>query len=125
MCKRLAVGLQMWGQLVRNAREWIRLTAVYFPKELHPESFAYVQVAMVPCLRQLCQQAMLIGRRALSSLCRMGPVCSAAIVASCGCSHGMQDWCMQCEALVITVQDVSWLGCAEIPCASCRRLPSL
>ncbi len=34
----------MWGQLVRNAREWIRLTAVYFPKELHPESLAYVQV---------------------------------------------------------------------------------
>lgn len=40
----------MWGQLVRNAREWIRLTAVYFPKELHPESLAYVQV-------QLCLSA--------------------------------------------------------------------
>ena len=39
-----AVVSQMWGQLIRNAREWIRLTAVYFPKELHPESLAYVQV---------------------------------------------------------------------------------
>lgn len=40
--------LQMWGQLVRNAREWIRLTAVYFPKDLHPESLAYVQVLQLP-----------------------------------------------------------------------------
>ncbi|CAL5222221.1 g4553 [Coccomyxa viridis] len=40
---RLVEGRRMWGQLVRNAREWIRLTAVYFPRELHPESLAYVQ----------------------------------------------------------------------------------
>ena len=47
--------LQMWGQLVRNAREWIRMTAVYFPKELHAESLAYVQVPMsyVPTSRWL------------------------------------------------------------------------
>ncbi|CAK0786818.1 hypothetical protein CVIRNUC_010032 [Coccomyxa viridis] len=41
---RLVEGRRMWGQLVRNAREWIRMTAVYFPKELHAESLAYVQV---------------------------------------------------------------------------------
>ena len=48
--------LQMWGQLVRNAREWIRMTAVYFPKELHAESLAYVQVQSCRLLTAVMQQ---------------------------------------------------------------------
>ena len=46
--------LQMWGQLVRNAREWIRMTAVYFPKELHAESLAYVQVQLPQIPETVC-----------------------------------------------------------------------
>jgi hypothetical protein len=34
---------QMWGCLVRNSREWIRLISVYFPRELLPPAVAYVQ----------------------------------------------------------------------------------
>lgn len=35
---------QMWGAVVRNAREWVRLTTVYFPEELQPEALAFIQV---------------------------------------------------------------------------------
>lgn len=38
----------MWGAVVRNAREWVRLTTVYFPEKLHPESLAFVQVLPPP-----------------------------------------------------------------------------
>ena len=46
----------MWGQLVRNAREWVRMTAVYFPKELQAESLAYVQVQIPKILTIVVQQ---------------------------------------------------------------------
>jgi hypothetical protein len=34
----------MWGQVVRSAREWVRLATVYFPAQLHPEALAFIQV---------------------------------------------------------------------------------
>lgn len=34
----------MWGAVVRNAREWVRLTTVYFPEQLQPEALAFIQV---------------------------------------------------------------------------------
>ena len=33
----------MWGAVVRNCREWVRLVSVYFPRELLPPALAYVQ----------------------------------------------------------------------------------
>lgn len=33
----------MWGAVVRNCREWIRLVSVFFPRELLPPAMAYVQ----------------------------------------------------------------------------------
>ena len=33
----------MWGAVVRNCREWIRLVSVFFPRELLPPALAYVQ----------------------------------------------------------------------------------
>ena len=34
----------MWGQVVRSAREWARMTTVYFPEALHPEALSLIQV---------------------------------------------------------------------------------
>ncbi|CAL8465310.1 g4845 [Coccomyxa elongata] len=40
---RLVEGRRMWGAVVRNAREWVRLTTVYFPEQLQPEALAFIQ----------------------------------------------------------------------------------
>lgn len=43
---------QMWGAVVRNCREWIRLVSVFFPRELLPPALAYVQAR--PSLTGVC-----------------------------------------------------------------------
>lgn len=45
----------MWGAVVRNCREWIRLVSVFFPRELLPPAMAYVQARPVEPERHRCQ----------------------------------------------------------------------
>ncbi|EIE23197.1 UPF0187-domain-containing protein [Coccomyxa subellipsoidea C-169] len=50
---RLVEGRRMWGAVVRNAREWVRLTTVYFPEELQPEALAFIQAFAIVLKGQL------------------------------------------------------------------------
>ena len=44
----------MWGAVVRNCREWIRLVSVFFPRELLPPAMAYVQACPAEPWKQCC-----------------------------------------------------------------------
>ncbi|KAK9839805.1 hypothetical protein WJX81_003043 [Elliptochloris bilobata] len=50
---RMVEARQMWGTVVRNCREWIRLVSVYFPRELLPPAMAYVQAFAIVLKGQL------------------------------------------------------------------------
>ena len=83
--------LQMWGQLVRNAREWIRMTAVYFPKELHAESLAYVQVQLPQFPTLWC-----------STLDELGWKYSLGV--SAGSANGQLCWTMELAGSAAVIQ---------------------
>ena len=46
----------MWGAVVRNCREWIRLVSVFFPRELLPPAMAYVQACPAESDKQCCHR---------------------------------------------------------------------